>query len=101
MSEGGGIHTSVGGRFALPPFASSSSSSRLAALLDTSGRSSNCLTRTLAGWDAGRGGSLSSGGFAGGGRIGIGLSHLAQLLQVLLDCAGGADGGVGGELMRC
>ena len=73
-----------GSRFALLPFAISTSG--LAGLLDPS-----------------RGGSGSFSGSFGGRRVGIGFGFgdLAELLQVLLDSAGSASDGVGGELERC
>ena len=74
-----------GSRFALLPFAISSSG--LAGLLDP--RRGGC-------------GSSFRTGFGGrfGGRIGIvfGFGDLAELLQVLLDGAGSASDGVGSQL---
>ena len=70
-----------GSRLALLPFTISSSG--LAGLLDPS-----------------RGGSDSFSGSFGGRRVGIGFGFgdLAELLHVLLDGAGSASDGVGGQL---
>ena len=77
-----------GSRFALLPFAISSSG--LAGLLDPSRRGSGSF-------------SWSFGGSFGGRRVGIGFGFggLAELLQVLLDGAGSASDGVRRELERC
>lgn len=73
-----------GSRFALLPFAISSSG--LAGLLDPSRRGSGSFSWSFGGKRVG---------------IGFGFGDLAELLQVLLDGAGSASDGVRRELERC
>lgn len=82
------------GRLALFSF----SSGGLARLLDPGGGRAGCFPRS--GFFAGSGCGRFAGRSGGGEIGGVGLGEFAELLQMLLDCAGGAGGGVISELEK-
>ena len=89
------IRTCVDSSSRLGLLSSASSSSRLTGLLDPPSRRSGCLARSF--------GFRGSVGFRRLGRscrTRFGLGDLAQLLELLLDGAGSANDGVGGQLER-